>query len=288
MTASEDSLGAVIKRIARRRAIPRQSALQLPLWSERVRGLPNAMARSALFTCSNPRTPRKSYLRHQIASLAGYEIYYTGSELRQEDEDVFLQIIHLARQHQLGEIVEVSGNQLLKALHWPNSKAYYDRLRDTIERLQEGSVRINHESNSAGFKGSLIRKFSWKDGTEKKSGSQTKWKIYLEKEIVGLFGDDEYSLLTWEDRLKLNRLAKWLHSFYYTHKQPYPYSTAKLQELCGSKVAELRCFRRDVKDALTELVGIGFLQEFRHVPETDTFEVVRSARKALTAANASL
>jgi hypothetical protein len=275
--SAKDLIGEIDARVRKNRAIPRSGPEQLPLWRDHLRGLPNAMARSALFTVGNHRAPREEFKREKIAAVAGYEIFYTGTELRQDDEDVFLQVVHFARMHPLGEVVEISGNALLRALGWNSSSKSYTRLRDIIERLKEGTIKISHENGRRGYAGSMIRKFAWQD--ESDSAARTKWKIYLEKEIVELFADDEYTALDWADRSKLGYLAKWLHSFYYTHREPLPYKVTTLYTLCASKAADLREFRRMLKNALDELVDIGFLLKWRHVPEVDTIMVHRNLGK---------
>lgn len=263
------------------RAIPRPGSQQLPLWRENMRGLPNAMARSALFTCANHRAPRTEFKRSRIATVSGYEIYYTGSELRQEDEDVFLQLVHYARMHTLGDAVEISGNALLRALGWNSGSRSYTRLRDVIERLKEGTIKVSHENGREGYAGSLVRKFAWQGQDE--GGARTKWKIYLEKEIISLFADDSYTVLDWDDRTKLRPLAKWLHSFYYTHREPLPYKVETLRGLCGSKQENLSGFRRDLKEALDDLLEIRFLLAWKHHPETDLISVQRNKQRALAA-----
>ncbi len=260
-----------------KRVIPRNSPQQLPLWRDHLRGLPNAMARSALFTCANHRAPRIEFKREKIATVANYEIHYTGSELRQDDEDVFLQIVHYARIQPLGDVVEISGNALLRALGWNSSSKSYARLRDIIERLKEGTIKISHENGRDGYAGSLIRKFAWQ--SQDASAARTKWKIYLEKEIIALFADDAYTLLDWDDRAKLGYLAKWLHSFYYTHKAPLPLKIATMHRLSGSKASDLSGFRRDLKASHDELLEIAFLQSWKHNSDTDTITVVRNLRQ---------
>lgn len=273
------SLQEQVEEISKRRKIPRSGPTQLPLWKDHLRGLPNAMARSALFTCANQRTARAEFKRQQIASLANYEIFYTGTELRQEDEDVLLQVIHYARLSSLGEVVEITGNQLLCALKWNNSSRDYTRLKDCIDRLKEGTLKIVQNNGAGGYSGSLIRKFAWQGAEE--SDKRTKWKIFLEREIIALFADDTYTLLCWEDRAKLGRLGKWLHSFYHSHREPHPLKTETLCSLSGSKSRDLRGFRRHLKTALEELVDIGFLKSWKHSVETDTILVVRNTTKML-------
>lgn len=274
-----ENLKAIAKRLADSKAknvIARPSPAQLPLWGERFRGLPNSIARSALFTCANRRAPRSAFKNSPIATIAGLQIFYTGEELRQDDEDVFLQIVHLARNEQLGEKVKIRGNQLLRILGWNNSSRDYDRLRDCIERLKTGSVKIVTEDRSKGYMGSLIRKFTWEDSESAERGARPFWQIFLEPEMVKLFGDDNYSLIEWQARKALGPMAKWQLSFYITHKNPLPYKTATFLTLCGAKTTDLRGFRRTYKSGLDELVAINFLSDWKHIPESDTFHVTRA------------
>jgi len=82
-----------------------EKIVQLPIWRDDRRGMPNDLVRSALFTIGNSRQKRSFRRDTVIAALGELEITYTGEELRQDDEDVFLQLVHLARLAPLGETV---------------------------------------------------------------------------------------------------------------------------------------------------------------------------------------
>jgi hypothetical protein len=252
---------------------------QLPMWPEQARGLPNAFARSALFTVANARKGERSYIRNrQVASVNGVAINYKGEELRQDDEDVFLQLLHLARHHEAGNTVRFTAHAMLKSLAWTINSGSYARLVECITRLNATSLGVTVElgASRVNFSGSLIRKFRWKeDGSDQ---TLRLWEISLEPEIVTLFGPTSYSRLEWEMRLSLPPLAKWLHSFYITHAQPVPYSVAKLHELTGSEVKELRQFRYRLKQALALLVQHGFLTAFAIT--NDLVSVERNRRLA--------
>lgn len=244
--------------------------VQLKFWNDRVRGLPNPMARSALFTASNK--PRQQLKNTEIVSSSEFKLFYTGEELRQIDEDVFLQLIHCARMRPLGEVVEISGYQLLKALGWSFDSRAYKRLRDSIERLTNGNIKINFATKAkAGYIGSMIRKVLWSG----ESAGTTKWRIYLEPEIISLFDADSYSLILWEQRLGLRDLAKWLLSFYYTHAIPFPYKVETIYSLCGSGAKSMNHFRADLKIALQDLQNAGFLDSWA-ITDKDLVEVVRN------------
>ena len=250
---------------------------QLPLWHEKVRGLPNPIARSSLFTVGNQSEPRAHYRTHKvIQTLAGYTITYKGEELRQEDEDVFLQLVHLARHHPLGEKVEFTAFSFLKELGWKKSVEGYDRLRSTLDRLQGTGLRITIEAGgSGGYQGALVRKFSWKDDAD---APLTRWVVYLEQEIVKLFAPNGYTQVWWEQRLRLkSSLAKYLHGYYASHEAPYAMKVATLKGLTGSRASRLTDFRKALRKALDQLVTESFLDEWS-IDANDLVHVVRSPK----------
>lgn len=244
---------------------PRETSVaepQLPLWPEDLRGLPNAFARSALFTVANTRKgARKNLKRHPVAAVRGIAITYTGEELRQDDEDVFLQLLHIAREHPLGTEVQFTAHAMLVRLRWTINTASYTRLAECIERLKATALTVTVELGEMRetFSGSLVRKFRMRERRDRTGTSH--WHVTLEREIAVLFGNVHYSRLDWELRLQLPPLAKWLHGFYSTHAEPWPYSVTSLHEYTGSETKQLKQFRYKLKDALGLLVEKGFLTE---------------------------
>lgn len=264
------------------RTIPKTSSMaalssQLPLWPNGMRGIPNSIARSALFNVSSLRKgERKHYKQREIAALGGISITYTGEELRQDDEDVFLQILHLARTHDLGTEVEFTGYSLLTALMWTTNNGSKKRLHDCLVRLSATALGITVTDRSGareGFSGSLVRAFRWRDEATGKSAR--KWMVKLEPEIAALFDPQCYSRLDWTLRMKLPPLAKFLHTFYHTHSVPFPYKIEKLHQLTDSDTKSMRHFRANVKEALEILVDKGFFISAIIDPRTDTVQVVR-------------
>ncbi|MDO3377064.1 plasmid replication initiator TrfA [Geoalkalibacter halelectricus] len=78
----------------------------LPQWSEAERAAPNEILRSALFTARNRNQPRPYLKESPIVVIGEGEIRYRGEELRQDDELVWLHLLHLAKGKALGECVE--------------------------------------------------------------------------------------------------------------------------------------------------------------------------------------
>jgi hypothetical protein len=256
---------------------------RLPDWSNDYRGLPNALARSALFTVSR-EGPRKQFNNEIISSSSDATIVYRGEELRQEDEDVFLQILHYAKEQQLGENISFSANAMIVALGRTSNRASYDRLIDSLKRmtgmLLEISVRLP-DGAMVRYGGSLIVDYTVR---EKDSGGDKLmqyWVVSLNKTIVRLFDPQAYSLIHWPTRQGLSPMAKWLHVYYSTHKKPFPVKVLTLRKAMASETKLTRAFRSNLKDSLNVLVEKGFFLSFKIDPKSDLVIVERAADKKL-------
>lgn len=262
------------------------SPTQMPFWPANVRGMPNVLLRCAIFNANNPNSPRTQLKKVKLASLEGFEIIYTGEDLRQDESTLLEELLHLARDTVLSERIEISGYALLKRLGAGTGKKDYERLITMLDRMQIGQVRIKFESGRKGFVGSLVRKFLWKDGVEDGSNGKTKWIIYLEPEIIQLFSGDDFTRIGVEQRQKLKlELSKWLYNYYHTHAVPFPHAVATIHRLCGSQAKQLFHFRANLRKALDELVSIGFLTEW-HIDGKDNVHVTRASPRALAPTSA--
>jgi hypothetical protein len=245
--------------------------VHLPLWSGHQRGIPNEVVRSALFSVGNRRMKRTYQDGSEISVIGTGRIRYRGEELRQDDEDVWLQVLHLARRQPLGEWVEFSAYGMLRELGWPPNGGSYQRLRECLERMQSTTLSVYSERLKEGFSVSLIRKFRWKSA---KRGCPERWQVFIEPEMKELFGDLHYTRIEWEQRAKLGPLAKWLHGLYASHGRPYPIRLETIRDGCGSQTRELRFFKQKLKAALRELVAVGLLKEWR-IDADDVIHVLR-------------
>ena len=80
------------KIIALQEKAAEKSDNRLPIWNDDKRGAPNEIVRSALFNARN-KNQKRGYLKNiEIAIIGDGSIKYTGEELRQDDETVWLQI----------------------------------------------------------------------------------------------------------------------------------------------------------------------------------------------------
>ncbi len=81
----------------------------LPEWPDGQRALPNEILHSALFTCRNRKQPRMFMKDEDIAVIGDGQVVYRGEELRQDDELVWMHLMHLMKKLPLGECVGAGG-----------------------------------------------------------------------------------------------------------------------------------------------------------------------------------
>ncbi|CAG0961948.1 Plasmid replication initiator protein TrfA [Rhodocyclaceae bacterium] len=249
---------------------------QLPLWRDAVRGIPNAIARSALFSvnCSDPRT---RFHRHEIAALQGSSITYTGEELRLDDEDVLLQLIHLARLQPLGQEVIFSSYAVIKALGWSVNTHSYERLYDSIERMKATAVTIKFQKPDGAwleFKDSLISTVEH-GGKNINNRTDSLWRVKFNRDLLELYSDMAYTELDWQMRRKLPPLAKKLHTLYMTSENPQGLTVEQLHKLTGSRIKQLKQFRYKLRNMLELMHERKFLADYVVDPTTDVVRVRR-------------
>ena len=222
--------------------------IQLPLWTDDQRAVPNGILRSALFGAIQPG--KRRYIDGEIiASVAGTELKYTGQSLDQDDLGVWEAVLHIARLKELGNTCYVSTYKILHLLGLTdtgdNRKILYKRLTRLV------ATAIQLKQGRYNYIGGLI--------TEASRDSMTgQMAIVINPKIIKLYQSDQYTNLHFELCNKLQRpLAQWLFRFYSTHAIPYPYTIATIHKLCGSNAKSLNDFKKDtLKNALDEVVRI--------------------------------
>ncbi|XXG31297.1 MAG: plasmid replication initiator TrfA [Ferrovum myxofaciens] len=272
---------------------PRQPiAVQLPLWGDEIRCMPNEILRSALFNARNRNQPRRYFKNEAIAIIdQSARISFTGEELRQNDESVWLQLIHLAKEVPIGHPVEFTAYSMVQALRltksYPSAN-HIDQLCSSLQRMQATSLSIHSPRLGKGVSLSMIPKFEWLDEV---TGVRLHiWRVFVAPEMVELFGNVHFTHLEWGQRLALpTGLATWLHGYYASHSRPFAIRLSTLQNASGctaidakkiveseqarrltdtqkahllkvKEQANARKFKQQVDAALAELVRVGFLK----------------------------
>lgn len=238
----------------------RTAVIQLPLWPEPKRGTPNSFIRSALFAAIQSKD--RVFLKEAtLASQKGIAVKYTGEQLNQEDLTVWETLAHLARQHPLGHTCEFTAHGLLKSLRMHTGLSQHKQLHSTIIRLTACAVEITHEGKT--YFGPLV-----KSGLKDELTSH--YRIELNRELIRLFGDNQWTALDWQQRQQLRgkHLAQALHAFYSSHRQPFPIKLDTLRGYVGSKNQQKAGFKAKMRTALDELVAIGFLAGYDFIGDT--------------------
>ena len=213
----------------------------LPDWPEKNRGIPNLCLRSALFGVIK-RGRRRAVKGELIASLKGIGIRYTGWKLDQGDFDVLVQALHLQNHH--------------------------------LERTPENYIRFEVKT--------FLRAIGRQPG---KSGREwlkdcfrrlTATAIELNVDI-----SNGWTQLQWQQRLHLKSgLAKWLHGFYSSHREPFPLKISTLRQLCGSDCKRMGDFRRSLRKAMNELINVGAIQSWQ-IDINDKLHVQRMTKRRI-------
>jgi hypothetical protein len=246
----EENLALVKARVQQAEALQAVSAnrpldVQLPLWAEVCRGVPNSVLRSALFGVVR-RGPRSFQQRVQKASVEGVKIIHTGPQLDQADLDVWEQALQLARTGGLGCRIQFTASQFLKCIGRGNGKSQHEWLKGAFARLAASVVEIK-DGHRAYF-GAILSH----GGRDDQSG---RYVIEMNPKLIELYGLDGWSSVEFGQRMALKKrpLAQWLHGYYSSHAKPFPVKVETLHRLCGSQNSSLKGFKQDLKSALEKL-----------------------------------
>lgn len=260
--------------------VKRLEAGQLCLWSKEERGIPNELARCAIFSAKNHKEKRDVYKASaplEVPIPGGGKVLYFGEELRQDDETVWMQLVHLAKEER-SEWISFVPHAFIKSIHWPVKKDSYIRLLNSIRRLSGGGIEVYSKRFNRGLKTQLIYTYEYS------SGELTPWRVKVFDRDDGLLFlfDKLYSRQDWKMRLALPvGIATWLLGYFSSHKEPYDikietlaiYSSLKLRDLTDDVLDErarmakhkerLRYAKKIIVRGLQALKEEGFFLDFQ-------------------------
>jgi hypothetical protein len=250
-----------------------KTVVQLPLWPDAVRGIPNSVLRSALFGAI--KRGRRAFLQgEKIASIDGIDILQTGPRLDQADLDVWEQCLHLAREQALGTRIHFSAYGFLKAIGRTYGGKNVEWLKNALRRLSASVVEI--KSGKHAYFGPMLHHGARDDETGQ-------YVIEINPAIIHIYGTDGWTAEQWSERmvLKGQPLAQWLHGFYSTHVAPHSYKVETLHRLCGSETKQQFHFRAELRQALDALADVSGWdwrideKDLVHIEKTPTPSQVR-------------
>jgi TrfA protein len=252
--------------------------VQLPLWPDDRRGAPNAILRSAVFSAGKPASKRVVHDDALLPILPPYAVYYSGPQLYQPDLDVWLELLHRCRLTPLGLSATVSMRSLLRGLGRAQNEKSHLYTLESARALTKATINARRRDARgrliAEHAGHLLEEFLW-------DAQLGVWTVKLNQRIAAMFAPDEHTWLGASARRELGKgyLAKWLHGYFSTHREPHPISVERLRDLSGTSTKQLRDFRGALRRALAEVARVeradGRRFEWRVVPESDLVEVSR-------------
>ncbi len=193
----------------------------------------------------------------EIAVIGDGKVIYRGEELRQDDELVWMHLMHLTKRSPLGECVEFTPYSFIKALGWPIKGQNYERLRNCLSRMQATALRIQSRRLQSFVSISLIQKFLSRN---ERNENLFRWQVWVGKEMQLLFDETFLTKVMWETRRSLpDGIASKLYGYWASHRKPYPVKVETLLKLCGSGM-QMKHFKTELKKALRLLTETGFLE----------------------------
>jgi hypothetical protein len=210
--------------------------------------------RSALFSAIQSKD--RQFLKEvTLASQDGITVKYTGQQLNQEDLTLWETLVHLAKEHPLGNVCTFTAHSILKALGLPTGGEQHKQLHSAIIRLTACAVQVTHEGKT--YFGPLI-----KSGAKDEVTSH--YALELNRQLIRLYGETQWTAIDWKQRRELVRkpLAQALHAYFSSHRTPFPVTLAFLRKITGSRNAQPAGFKRRCRAALDELVSLGFLLSY--------------------------
>jgi hypothetical protein len=234
------------------------SLFDLAPWADDMRAMPNDLARAALFTTRNKKTPREVRLQHMIFHVnKDVQITYTGIELRADDDElVWQQILEYAKRSPVGTPVSFTFYQLCTDLGWPINGRYYDKAEECLTRLQATAMQFSSGRIGRLESISLIHRFRVLDRGKKTSKCQ----VEIDQEMVVLFAGDHYSRFVWEKYRELSPTARRMFDYFVSHKEPFPLKLETFRLMCGSDSSRVKKWREQSGIACDELTKSGLVE----------------------------
>jgi hypothetical protein len=178
----------------------------LPNVSDLMRTMPNHVARSSLFA-PVARGRRKVHVTTPLVLVSrnDAEITFMGKQLDEAQSDVWMQAIHEASKHNLGEHISINRAEFLRAIGRNTSGDSYKWLHQAFEDLSFGRIKI--EIKKDGKTKYSIGKIEWLHllKLESYDPATEVYSFSVDPRWSVLYANREFALVDWDKRLALGR-----------------------------------------------------------------------------------
>lgn len=208
---------------------------------------PRSFFQTQLFGAGNHAIQRIHHVEIVVAEKNEKPIItYRGPELRQSDAKVFLALLHMLRDVQVGTQVHLEPEPVCKALFGRYDGHSRKQLREHIQRLQTGLI--------------ITEKCSIQLCQAFEHPNAGLWSVALHSNIVELFRLSQRVWLSLPMRLSLpDGLTSWLYAYIESQSRLIPTNVSTLLEKCGS-TSKPGGFLNSLRRSLRELANRGIIE----------------------------
>jgi hypothetical protein len=207
---------------------------------------PKSFFMSPLFRVRSISCKREAHLEFELPTSFGKPtIRYSGPELRQSDGMMFLCLLNMLRDVEVGTAVSLPPEATCLALYGRYDGHARAQLQETIRRLQRGLILFKE------FTVQLCLRFD-----HPRFGP---WTVGLDSQVVKLFRASPEVWLRMQHRAQLPEgLATWLFAYIESQTRLIPMQLNNLQTLCGSNAGK-KGFTNRMRIALSNLTSVGVI-----------------------------
>lgn len=220
---------------------------------------PLALVQSVVFSTQvfRARAVRPRYQeKTKLASLGHMSVFQlTGEQLDQNDADVFLELLRRVIKDGKGASREARIHfnrvELLRSLGRSKGGNSIKLLTESLERLTDATFYFQIPGLLTGKSRLILKSLARKDVPE----MEADYDVLIDVELSKLFAQEQWSFIRKAEREMLagDPLAKGLHAYYSTHREPHAMLVSTVQMLMGREGMQASKFRNALGQSLANI-----------------------------------